>query len=375
MKGKNILVIFLGTHNAGPVYAYEMTKGFIQNGAVVSAIISSYAVNISAWRALPLKYLVEVPTYRSKTEFLFETCKFFFYKRRRLKTSLCGECFDAVYSPFFAIWNHWLIELFPETRLFYTVHDPVPHSGESKVSRILNCFAAKDIQKAYKVIVLSSIFQQYIADHYRKALNDIIVLPHGTFETYTNTSHTPAGVNDWYQSHPNSINFLFFGRIEYYKGIDLLIEAFSTIEKKYTNRISLLIAGKGDFAPYQDAFQKLRNVKLLNYMIPDDEVISLFQGQHVVTVLPYRDATQSGVINLAAQSSSLIIATNVGGLPEQLDDGKAGILTEPTVQGLAAAMQDVIDHREKYSQMIEYGKAKVRKLTWKSLAAELLQQM
>ena len=158
-----------------------------------------------------------------------------------------------------------------------------------------------------------------------------------------------------YQSaKSDNINFLFFGRIEYYKGIDLLLEAFSTIEKKYADCVSLLIAGKGDFSPYRESFSKLRNVKLLNYMIPDDEVISLFRGQHVVTVLPYRDATQSGVINLAAQSASLIIATNVGGLPEQLDEGKAGILVEPTVQGLATAMEDVIEHREKYEQMIEY---------------------
>lgn len=375
MSDKNILMIFLGTHNAGPVYAYEMTKGLLQNGAVVSAVVSSYAVNISAWRALPLKYLVEFPTYRSNREFLFETCKFFFYKRKRLRQLFYREHFDAVYSPFFAIWNHWVIELFSDTPLLYTVHDPVLHSGESRVNRFLNRYVDRDIQAAHKVIVLSSIFRQYIADHYKKNNHDIIVLPHGTFETYTNIGHKQAIASEWYQSHLNNINFLFFGRIEYYKGIDLLLEAFSTIEKKYADCVSLLIAGKGDFSPYRESFSKLRNVKLLNYMIPDDEVISLFQGQHVVTVLPYRDATQSGVINLAAQSASLIIATNVGGLPEQLDEGKAGILVEPTVQGLATAMEDVIEHREKYGQMIEYGKAKVGKLTWKNLAGELLRQM
>lgn len=80
VDNKKILVIFLGTHNAGPVYAYEMTKGLIQNGAIVSAIVSSYTANISAWRSLPLKKLVELPTYHDKREFLFETCKLFLYK-------------------------------------------------------------------------------------------------------------------------------------------------------------------------------------------------------------------------------------------------------------------------------------------------------
>lgn len=110
-------------------------------------------------------------------------------------------------------------------------------------------------------------------------------------------------------------------------------------------------------------------------MIPDENVMSLFHGRNVITVLPYRDATQSGVINLAAQSSSLIISTNVGGLPEQLDYGKAGILTEPTIQGLLETMQDVVECKEEYTQLVEYGKTKVKNLTWKKLAEKLLHQI
>lgn len=375
MRDKNILMIFLGTHNAGPVYAYEMTKGLVENGAIVSAIVSSYAANISAWRSLSLKKLVEVPTYRSKKEFLIETCKFFLCKRRQLKKSFSGEHFDTVYSPFFAAWNHWIIKSFSDIPLVYTVHDPVLHSNESKFNQLLNRFAAKDIKAADKVVVLSSVFRKYVSEQYKKRDEDILVLPHGTFETYKEVGHNQTEASEWYRNHPDSINFLFFGRIEYYKGLDLLIEAYAALEKKYSKRVSLLIAGKGDFSPYHDAFKQLKNAKLLNYMIPDENVISLFHGRNVITVLPYRDATQSGVINLAAQSASLIIATNVGGLPEQLDEGKAGILVEPTVQGLATAMEDVIEHREKYGQMIEYGKAKVGKLTWKNLAGELLRQM
>lgn len=375
MSDKNILMIFLGTHNAGPVYAYEMTKGLVQNGAIVSAIVSSYAVNISAWRALPLKKLVEVPTYRNKKEFLIETCKFFLYKRGQLKKSFSGEHFDAVYSPFFAAWNHWVIKSFSDIPLLYTVHDPVLHSDESKFNQIINSFVAKDIKAANKVVVLSSIFRKYVSERYKKRDEDIIVLPHGTFETYKDVGYNQTEASEWYQNHPDSINFLFFGRIEYYKGIDLLIEAYAALEKKYQNRVSLLIAGKGDFSSYRDAFNQLSNAKLLNYMIPDEEVMSLFRGKNVITVLPYRDATQSGVINLAAQSSSLIISTNVGGLSEQLDYGKAGILTEPTVQGLLETMQDVVENKEKYTELVEYGKIKVKKMTWNKLAEKLLRRI
>ena len=100
--------------------------------------------------------------------------------------------------------------------------------------------------------------------------------------------------------------------------------------------------------------------------------MSLFRGNHVVTVLPYKDATQSGVINLAAQAGSLIISTNVGGLPEQLDNGKAGILTDPTVKGLFIAMKKAIEDRSGNQQKILYAKAKVGSLSWKNLAQKLL---
>lgn len=234
---------------------------------------------------------------------------------------------------------------------------------------------AKDIQAADTVIVLSSIFRKYISEHYKKRNEDIIVLPHGTFESYRDVGHDRTEARGWYQDHLNSINFLFFGRIEYYKGIDLLIEAYSTLEKRYSDRVSLLIAGKGNFSPYRDAFNQLKNAKLLNYTIPDKDVMSLFCGQNIVTILPYRDATQSGVINLAAQSSSLIISTNVGGLPEQLDYGKAGILTEPTVQEILETMQDVVENKEKYTELVEYGKIKVKTLTWNKLAEKLLRRI
>lgn len=375
VNNKKILVIFLGTHNAGPIYAYEMTKGLVQNGAIVSAIVSSYATNISAWRSLPLKKLVEVPTYRSKKEFLIETFKFFLYRRSQLKNFFSEEHFDVLYAPFFAAWNHWGIKSFSDIPLVYTVHDPLLHSNESKFNQLINSFVAKDIKVADKVVVLSSVFRKYISEQYKKRDEDILVLPHGTFETYKEVGHNQTEASEWYRDHPDSINFLFFGRIEYYKGLDLLIEAYAALEKRYSNHVSLLIAGKGDFSPYRDVFKQLKNAKLLNYMIPDEDVMSLFHGRNVITVLPYRDATQSGVINLAAQSSSLIISTNVGGLPEQLDYGKAGILAEPTVQGLLEVMNEVTENIKGYSHIVEYGKSKVEKLTWKNLSKELLRQI
>lgn len=375
LKDKHILVVFLGTHNAGPVYSYEMVKGLLENGVNVSAIISTYSGNIENWRKLPLRKLVEIPTYRDKKEFLTGTIKFLLYGKFDLKKEFQNDSFDAIYSPFFSCWGHWAINVFSDMPLIYTIHDPILHSGESFINRFMDRLVIKDILAANKVIVLSSIFQDYVIKRYHKNADDVLVLPHGTFETYDEQEQDHTEASKWYSGHKASTNFVFFGRIEEYKGIDLLLEAYKAIEDSYHDKVSLLIAGKGDFSPYQAAFDNLRNVKLMNYMIPDEEVMSFFRGNNVITVLPYKDATQSGVINLAAQSGSLVISTNVGGLPEQLDDGKAGILTEPTVQGLVDAMKKGIENKQDDQHRIAYAKAKVGTLTWKKLAEKLLHQI
>ncbi len=83
----------------------------------------------------------------------------------------------------------------------------------------------------------------------------------------------------------------------------------------------LLYPLKGIFHRIIKSFSKLKTGILINRNILDEEIISLFKGEKVVTVLPYRDATQSGVTNVAAMYKSFIIATKTGVLPEQLGYG------------------------------------------------------
>ncbi len=372
-SSSNILVVFLGSNNAGPVYAYEMTKGLVENGANVYAVISSYACNIEDWRTLPLKMRIEVNTYRSKREFLFRTIVFLFAVRHKIRARLKGVVMDRVYVPFYSHWGHWVVDLFPQADLYYTVHDPLKHSGESLINRVFFCFEKKDIRRAKKVVILSSIFRSVMRTAYQKADSDILVIPHGTFSSYTQNSLPAEEVIDWYRRNADRVNFLFFGRIETYKGIDMLLQAYQAVEKEYSQGVSLLIAGKGDFQKHMAVFKTLHRAKLINRMIRDEEVNSLFQGNCVVTVLPYRDATQSGVINLAMQNGSLVLATDVGGLPEQLGYGKWGVLLAPQESVLQFEMRQVVTHFFTYSRYIDAARDASRLFTWKALAHRILE--
>ena len=138
------------------------------------------------------------------------------------------------------------------------------------------------------MIVLSSIFRKYVSEHYKKRDENIIVLPHGTFETYKEVGNNQTEASEWYGEHPDSINFLFFGRIEYYKGLDLLIDALSQIKN---SNWFLDICGSatqvGDSYVYALASKLGNKVNLNLKYLSDNEIDNAFERSDLV-VLPYR---------------------------------------------------------------------------------------
>lgn len=123
-------------------------------------------------------------------------------------------------------------------------------------------------------------------------------------------------------------NILFFGLIRAYKGLDILLEAFSLLPEEY----QLIIAGEpyGSFDRYQKIIDrspgKDRIFKTLKY-IKDSEVTDYFSAADLA-VLPYRSATQSGISSVSYHFEVPMIVTDVGGLKETIGDRGTGIVAE-----------------------------------------------
>ena len=109
-------------------------------------------------------------------------------------------------------------------------------------------------------------------------------------------------------------NILFFGLIRHYKGLDILLEAFSGLGEEY----QLIIAGEpyGSFGPYREIIDKIPGrdrIHIFPNYIKDSEVKNYFSAADV-TVLPYRSATQSGISSVSYHFEVPMIVTAVGGL-------------------------------------------------------------
>ena len=90
-----------------------------------------------------------------------------------------------------------------------------------------------------------------------------------------------------------------------------------------------MIAGKGeDIDKYKQKVKFKDNIIFENKRIGNDEVGIFFDTASIV-VLPYLEATQSGVIPLAFAYSKPVVATDVGSLSEVVIDKYNGMLIEP----------------------------------------------
>lgn len=119
----------------------------------------------------------------------------------------------------------------------------------------------------------------------------------------------------------------FMGRIEPYKGITKIPEILEIFEKKYQKQYSFLIAGRGAGLPL-DEFKVLNgDIKIFNEFIPNEKFHKLMSNLDIL-ILPYINATQSGVAYLAKAYGCHIIAYNVGALGEFVQDYKYGYLSE-----------------------------------------------
>ena len=125
----------------------------------------------------------------------------------------------------------------------------------------------------------------------------------------------------------NSKVVLFFGFVRKYKGLDILIKSMEKVFE-VDEDIKLLIAGEcyGDQNKYYDIINKSRykdNIIWIEDFIPESEISKYFSASNVV-ILPYRTASQSGIIPLAYHYNKPVITSDLESLKEVIDEEKTG---------------------------------------------------
>ena len=167
-------------------------------------------------------------------------------------------------------------------------------------------------------------------------------------------------------------NILFFGLIREYKGLDILIDAFSGLGDDY----QLIIAGEpyGSFDRYRrliDGCSNRDNIRTVLRYIRDSEVSAFFSAADV-TVLPYRSATQSGISSVSYHFETPMIVTDVGGLKETIGDTGTGLVAEDcTPEAIRNEIEKYFADPGIRTRCIENIRKEKERLSWSSFCRRL----
>ncbi|NBU46722.1 MAG: glycosyltransferase [Flavobacteriales bacterium] len=173
-------------------------------------------------------------------------------------------------------------------------------------------------------IALSAKVEQDIIQANPKAR--VLHLPHPSYDHFHNPIET-SNARKLLNIHKEKHTLLFFGIIREYKGLDILIRAFSSLPSTF----QLVIAGEvyGNDEEYKFLISQSKNqqIFLFNEFISDEKV-HLFFSSADLCVLPYRSGTQSGVKAIADRMLVPCLISNVGGIAEKIDNDKDGFVLE-----------------------------------------------
>ena len=202
-------------------------------------------------------------------------------------------------------------------KLVLTVHDPFPHS--SQVSKIREFERNKAFRKCSHLILLNRAQKENFIEHYKLENKNVYESRLSCYD-YLHMHDNHAGI-------VNNDQILFFGQIFAHKGVDVLLEAMKIVHETHP-KARLIVAGSGKYWFDIEPYANLDYIDIRNRYIPDDELVALVSTSAFV-VVPYIDATQSGVIMTAYAFNRPCIATNVGALPEMVIDNENGIIVPP----------------------------------------------
>lgn len=323
-----ILLWYWGRRGGGAQFTLALARAMAhRRGLETSLSLSRQGDLTPAIAALGLP-CDQVDTYRDRMGFLLGTLRIPLLARRLVAQAREMRA-DVVISGMTHLWTPLVAPALARAGIPYVpvVHDGLPHPGDPAM--LWNWRLDTELRRARGAIALSSAVEAVL--HARRPDLPILRLPIG--------AHLPADIPPRAAPAEGPPTFLFFGRLRAYKGLDLLRDAWAMLPPGLAR---LRVVGEGDIEACAPGLAALPGVTVESRWVGDTEMVPLVAGAHAV-VLPYREASQSGVAPIALACGVPVLGTAVGGLAEQIPDGTGGLLVPPEPAALAEGLRRLLD--------------------------------
>lgn len=256
---------------------------------------------------------------------------------------------DVIHLQMGHLWFNLALPLLRRYPLVITIHDPRQHLGDRGAHNTPQAIMDMAYRRADEVIVHGGQLEEIVTSELGIDRGRVHVIPHIAIGA--------RSTDEMAQEEDHLV--LFFGRIWEYKGLEYLIEAQPLINAAVPDA-RIMIAGQGDdFERYERLMADRDRFIVHNRWISDDERTTMFCRASVV-VLPYVEATQSGVVPVAYTYGKPVVATTTGGLPDIVEHERTGLLVAPRdTNALADAVIRLLSDRDLRHRLGEAGKAKL----------------
>lgn len=294
---------------------------------------------------------------------------FFSYKNIKLIDELKP---DVIHFP----------ELYPQTSIFtflYKFHKryPIVSTLHATFESPLHIFLTVQGNFVYKILSFITEITKHLVKSdmiivhtqedknklIKKGINPdkIVVIPHGAYTLFKKYGET--------KEKEKGNRVLFFGYIVEGKGLEYLLKAVPEIAREVPD-VKVVIAGEGDITKYFHYITNIsRFLEIHNYFIPN-EMVPIFFSRSKVVVLPYiSHGGHSGVLATAFGFGKPVVVTNVGSLPELVEDGKEGFVVPPRdPEALARAVIRILKDEKLREEMKKNTLRKAEQLSWDNIA-------
>lgn len=385
---KNILLLSLQKNGAAPRDALEFSNALCELKAVHTIVIAHGNELKTQYTNNLYRTVRVIPTFSSSPfSFLFFSLTLF-RPLRLLSLIVSLAVRRSSFIIFSTHFHPWLILMplarffrhltlvgrsFGEVRWYHAVHEN-PFDTKEVRPKTIQWMEQYIFGRADRIVCYSEYMASQLAPYlHHRATTSLksspLVLPLGAYVSATSKATAPPAYKK-----EGRVLVGCLGRIEPYKDIDTLITAFELISSRNLPA-DLIIAGRGEISDKAQGAIKKLNVRIENKWLGADEMTSIARACDII-VVPYKKASQSGVIALALALGKPVIATNVGGLPEQIDNNISGLIVPPNdPHALAEAIESLVMNPEKRESMgIAARTLGSGRLSWKRAAEIFLKE-
>lgn len=320
-------------------------------------LLSNIGINIEVSFYANEKFNMDVPDVNTRKIYRYSQkkglCKILSYLKSQiaLLRDIKKRKPDIVHFQWLKVpqFDYWFIAWIKKyARVIYTSHDALTHCDERKYKGSF----IRILKLVDRVIVHTSASKQDLAAYIDG--DKIKIISHGllNLEKYFKTGLDSRQLKEELNIG-NEVVFSALGTMDYYKGTDILLEAWQSSEAlSKSNKVKLIIAGKNKMGLKREAI-RAENVIFIDRFIPDEEFIALLRLSDLI-LLPYRRVSQSGLLLSAIAAEKKVLVSAAGELPLPFRHGNIGwILPQNDPVGLRALLEQIIEALEDVKKPVD----------------------